>query len=62
MKTIRTLLFLSAFLIMLSCMINLYNIANTDLSRLGIYLDFAAMAFITAAIGFISFNERKKKK
>lgn len=61
MKTIKILLILAAFLIMVGSVVNLYNIANTDASRLGVYLDFSAMAFIAAAVGYISFKERKTK-
>lgn len=61
MKTIKILLLLAAFLIMVGSVVNLYNIANTDASRLGVYLDLSAMALIAAAVGYISFKERKTK-
>ncbi len=62
MKTIKILLILAAFLIMVASVVNLYNIANTDASRLGIYLDLIAMAIIASAVGFISFKEKNTKK
>jgi len=62
MKTIKILLILAAFLIMVGSVVNLYSIANTDTSRLGIYLDLCAMAIIASAVGYISFKERNTKK
>lgn len=62
MKTIKILLILAAFLIMVGSVVNLYNTANTDASRLGIYLDLCAMAFIAASVGIISFREKNTKK
>ncbi len=61
MKLIKILLTLSAFLIMIACVVNIIN-TIPGASKLGIYLDFCAMGIIATCIGIVSLKERKARK
>ncbi|MDR0981824.1 MAG: hypothetical protein LBM07_01095 [Culturomica sp.] len=58
MKTIRLLLILAAFLIMLSSVIVLYAMAD----RTPVYINIAAMVCLMVIVTLLNFNKNKKAK
>ncbi len=64
MKTVKSLIIFSAFLIMASVVVNLYFLldSSTPNKNIGAYIGVGAMAVLLVVLIFIPFTERKLRK